>query len=191
MGICTKVYARSEIFAKSQFWKTNREQHKLKTAAGEILRVNQVHEKNTRTVKAYGIYFHYRDNTCFRNAFKEFRATSLNSAMTQLFNEMASRQKTKRESIQIIKTCVMGSKDIKTRNPRVGRFSNSCGIKFPLWDQKILKLETQESEDSVTHAVSNSHYGTKESDTLIEDIIKRSQLLDQLHSRPVNQLTPN
>merc|ERR1719371_79793 len=125
--ICTKVYARSEIFAKSQFWKINREQHKLKTAAGEILRVNQVHEKNTRSVKAYGIYFHYRDNTCFRNAFKEFRATSLNGAVTQLFNEMASRQKTKRESIQIIKTCVMGSKDIKTRNPRVGRFSNSCG----------------------------------------------------------------
>merc|ERR1711862_163046 len=86
--ICTKVYARSEIFAKSQFWKINREQHKLKTAAGEILRVNQVHEKNTRSVKAYGIYFHYRDNTCFRNAFKEFRATSLNGAMTQLFNEM-------------------------------------------------------------------------------------------------------
>merc|ERR1719333_1699976 len=79
----------------------------------------------------------YRDNTCFRNAFKEFRATSLNGAMTQLFNEMASRQKTKRESIQIIKTCVMGSKDIKTRNPRVGRFSNSCGIKFPLWNQRV------------------------------------------------------
>merc|ERR1719371_49866 len=91
--ICTKVYARSEVFAKSQFWKINREQHKLKRAAGEIVRVREVHEKNTRTVKPYGIYFHYRDRTSFRNAFKEFRAVSLNSAMTQLVNEMAGRQK--------------------------------------------------------------------------------------------------
>merc|ERR1711976_375330 len=112
--ICTKVYARSEIAAKSQFWKINREQHKLKSAAGEVLRVREVHEKNTKTVKAYGIYFHYRDNTSFRNAFKEFRATSLNQAMTQLFNEMASRQKTRRESIQVIKTVVMKNKDVRT-----------------------------------------------------------------------------
>merc|ERR1712170_324741 len=91
--ICTKVYGANEVFAKSQFWKINREQHKLKKAAGEILRVREVHEKNTKTVKAYGIYFHYRDNTSFRNAFKEFRATSLSNAMTHLVNEMAARQK--------------------------------------------------------------------------------------------------
>merc|ERR1712072_121987 len=112
--VCTKTYGPNEVFAKSQFWKINREQHKLKSAAGEVLRVREVHEKNTKTVKAYGIYFHYRDNTSFRNAFKEFRATSLNAAMTQLINEMASRQKINRESIQVIKTCILGRKDIKT-----------------------------------------------------------------------------
>merc|ERR1712151_97941 len=135
--ICTKVYGANEVFAKSQFWKINREQHKLKRAAGEIVRVREVHEKNTKTVKPYGIYFHYRDRTGFRNAFKEFRSTSLNNAMTQLCNEMAGRQKIHRESIQVIKTVVMGTKDIRTRDPRVGRFSNSCGVQFPIWAQRV------------------------------------------------------
>merc|ERR1711957_913523 len=135
--ICTKTYGANEVFAKSQFWKINREQHKLKRAAGEVLRVREVHEKNTKTVKAYGIYFHYRDRTAFRNAFKEFRATSLNSAMTHLYNEMAARQKTNRESIQVIKTVVMGKNDIKTRNPRVARFNNSCEVAFPFWTERV------------------------------------------------------
>merc|ERR1711862_109074 len=135
--ICTKVFGPSELYAKSQFWKINREQHGLKSAAGEVLRVREVHEKNTKTVKAYAIYFHYRDRTGFRNAFKEFRATSLNAAMTQLVNEMASRQKIHRESIMVIKTTIMGSKDIKKRDPRVGRFSNSCGVAFPFFTQRV------------------------------------------------------
>merc|ERR1712166_307157 len=135
--ICTKVYGPNEVFAKSQFWKINREQHKLKRAAGEVLRVRMVHEKNTKTVKYYGIYFHYRDRTGFRNAFKEFRATNLNSAMTQLVNEMAGRQQIKRESIQVIKTTLMGSKDVRQRDPRCNRFANSCGLAFPLWAAKV------------------------------------------------------
>merc|ERR1712138_11342 len=134
--ICTKVFGTNSVFAKSQFWKINREQHKLKRAAGEIVRVREVHEKNTKTVKPYGIYFHYRDRTGFRNAFKEFRATNLNSAMTQLCNEMAGSQKIHRESIQVIKTVVMGTKDIRTRDPRVGRFSNSCSVAFPIWQER-------------------------------------------------------
>merc|ERR1712007_285874 len=115
----------------------NREQHKFKKAAGEVLRVREVHEKNTKTIKPYGIYFHYRDRTGFRNAFKEFRATSLNSAMTQLVNEMASRQKINRESIQVIKTVIMKNKDVKKRDPRVDRFANSCGIAFPFWNSRV------------------------------------------------------
>jgi len=135
--ICTKVYGQNEVFAKSQFWKINREQHKLKRAAGEVLRVRMVHEKNTKTVKYYGIYFHYRDRTGFRNAFKEYRATSLSSAMTQMTNEMAGRQQIQKESIQIIKTTIMGSQDVRTRQPRCNRFANSCGIKFPWWNQRV------------------------------------------------------
>merc|ERR1712072_384073 len=135
--VCTKTYGPNEVFAKSQFWKINKEQHKLKRAAGEVLRVREVHERNTKTTKPYGLYFHYRDRTSFRNAFKEFRATSLNEAMTMLLNEMAGRQKINRESIQIIKTVVMGNNDVRTRNPRYGRFANSCGLAFPWWTQKV------------------------------------------------------
>merc|ERR1712007_98914 len=71
--ICTKVYGPNEVFAKSQFWKINKEQHKLKRASGEVLRVSEVHERNTKSVSNYGIWFHYRDRTAFRNAFKEDR----------------------------------------------------------------------------------------------------------------------
>merc|ERR1711874_357270 len=149
--VCTKVYAPNDVFAKSQFWKINREQHKFKRAAGEVLRVREANEKNTKTVKAYGIYFHYRDRTSFRNAFKEFRAVSLNDALTQLVNEMASRQKIKRESIQIIKTCILGKKDIKTRDPRVARFSNSCSVAFPFWNRRLRHSDKSHNQKISCH----------------------------------------
>ena len=111
--------------------------YKLKRAAGEVLKVTKVQEKNTKTVKAYGIYFHYRDKTGFINAFKEFCDVSLNCAMAQFVNEMAEREKIHRQSIQVIKTCVVGKNDIKKRDPRCGRFSNSCGLAFPHWNQRV------------------------------------------------------
>ena len=135
--ICTSVFGKNEVYAKSQFWKINREMHKLKRAAGEVQKVTKVEEKNTKTVKSYGIYFHYRDRTGFRNAFKEFRDVSLRGAMTQLVNEMAGREKIHRQSIQVIKTCVLGKNDIKKRDPRCARFANSCGLAFPHWNQRV------------------------------------------------------
>ena len=111
--------------------------HKLKRAACKVLKVTKIEEKNTKTVKAYGIYFHYHDRTGFRNAFKEFRDVSLNGAMTQLVNEMAELQKIYGQSIQVIKTCIVGKNDIKKRDPRCGRFSNSCGLAFPHWNHSV------------------------------------------------------
>ena len=97
--------------------------HKFKRAAGEILKVTEVHEKNTKTVQNYGIYFHYRDRTGFRNGFKEFRDVSLNGAMTQLVCEMAGRQKINRESIQVVRTCLLSNSEIRKRMPRCARFT--------------------------------------------------------------------
>ena len=73
--------------------------HKLKSSSGDVLKVTKVEEKNTKIVKTYGKYFHYCDRTGFGNAFKEFGDVSLNSAMTQLVNEMAGHEKMHREFI--------------------------------------------------------------------------------------------
>ena len=111
--------------------------HKLKRDACKDLKVTKVEEKNTKTVKAYGIHFHHRDRTRFRNASKEFCDVSLNGAMTQIVNEMAGREKIHRQFIQVIKTFVVGKNDIKKRDPHCGRFSNSCIIAFPHWNQRV------------------------------------------------------
>merc|ERR1711862_109710 len=158
--ICTKVFGPSELYAKSQFWKINREQHKLKRAAGEILRVREVFEKNTKTVKAYGIYFHYRDNTAFRNAFKEFRCTSLKNARLNYITKWPVDKKLTKNQSKL--------------------------SEHKSWEAEISGPETQESEDSVTHADLNIHSGAKELDTVMSVSTKKLPPTDQSLSRANN-----
>ena len=44
--ICARVYAKNSAFAKSKFWKLNRVQNKIKKSKGEVLRIQEVFEKN-------------------------------------------------------------------------------------------------------------------------------------------------
>jgi large subunit ribosomal protein L18Ae len=64
--------------------KINATLHKFKRSAGEIIKVQRVTEKKTNAVKNFGIYFRFRTRTGQANSFKEFRATSLQQALSQL-----------------------------------------------------------------------------------------------------------
>ena len=97
--------------------------------------------------------------------------------MTQLVNEMAGRQQINRESIQVIKTTIMGAKDVRQRDPRCNRFA-------------VIFLPTK-SKKSRTLAELPSHTSCLEIELVIEVTIEESLVSSQLPIELVNQSLPN
>lgn len=60
--------------------------------------------------------------------YKEFRDTTLNGAVAQLYTEMSGRHRAPHESIQIIKTSVVPSHEVIREKSRV---YNRVSVKFP------------------------------------------------------------
>merc|ERR1712072_1463169 len=67
-------------------------------------------------LKNYGIYLRYTSRSGIHNMYKEYRDTTLTSAVGQLYSEMASRHRARNRSIQIIRTCIVADKDAKREN---------------------------------------------------------------------------
>lgn len=139
--VCFRVFAKNENFARSQFWKLNKALHKFKASAGEILRVQQITERNPLTVRNYGIYFRYRNRTSQVNAFKEFRAPNLQDAVSQLYTEMGSKQKVTKESISIIRVVRLRWEDLIVRNQRALRYKNSADLEVGHWRRRFRPAE--------------------------------------------------
>ena len=59
--------------------------------------------------------------------YKEYRDTTLCGAVSQMYMEMAGRHSAAKESIQIIRTSVVGDKDV--RRPQINQFAKHQ--KFP------------------------------------------------------------
>ena len=66
--------------------------------------------------------------------YKEYRDTTLNGAVEQMYDEMASRHRVRSACIQIIKTAIVPAKLCKRENTK--QFHDSK-IKFPLILRKI------------------------------------------------------
>jgi large subunit ribosomal protein L18Ae len=87
----------------------------------------QIFERNPTTIKNYGIWLRYQSRTGYHNMYKEYRDTTLNGAVEQMYNEMASRHRVRSPCIQIIKLC---------KRDNTKQFHNS-EIKFPLVYRKV------------------------------------------------------
>ena len=98
------------------------------------LDVSQIFERNPTTIKNYGIWLRYQSRTGYHNMYKEYRDTTLNGAVEQMYNEMASRHRVRSPCIQIIKTATVDFKLCKRDNTK--QFHNSK-IKFPLVNRKV------------------------------------------------------
>ncbi|MCL7041221.1 hypothetical protein MKW94_027034 [Papaver nudicaule] len=72
----------------------------------------------------YGIWLRYQSRTGYHNIYKEYRDTTLNGGVEQMYNEMASRHRVRSPCIQIIKTATIPQFHKKD-------------IKFPLVFQKV------------------------------------------------------
>ena len=125
-----RLFAPNEVVAKSKFWYHLRRQLKTKSAQGQILSVNQIFERRPNHVKTYGIVLRYQSRTGIHNMYKEFRDISLNGAVSQLHMEMAGNHRASRDTISIIRTAVLNSKD-DLRRSKTHLFRDN-GIKFPI-----------------------------------------------------------
>jgi large subunit ribosomal protein L18Ae len=94
----------------------------------------QIFERNPTTIKNYGIWLRYQSRTGYHNMYKEYRDTTLNGAVEQMYTEMASRHRVRAPCIQIIKTATVDFKLCKRDNTK--QFHNA-NIKFPLVYRKV------------------------------------------------------
>ncbi|KAK6932221.1 Ribosomal protein 50S-L18Ae/60S-L20/60S-L18A [Dillenia turbinata] len=129
-----KLWATNEVRAKSKFWYFLRKLKKVKKSNGQVLAINEIFEKNPTKIKNYGIWLRYQSRTGYHNMYKEYRDTTLNGAVEQMYNEMASRHRVRFPCIQIIKTATIPAKLCKRESTK--QFHNSK-IKFPLVFKKV------------------------------------------------------
>lgn len=107
---------------------------KVKKSHGQLLAVNEIFEKYPTTSKNYGIWVRFQSRTGYHNMYKEYRDTTLNGAVEQMYDEMASRHRVRFTCIQIIKTATIPVSLCKRENTK--QFHDSK-IKFPLTYHKI------------------------------------------------------
>ena len=101
----------------------------MKKTTGEILDIVEIQEKNSRIVKNYGIWLRYQSRSGTHNMYREFRDVKLTGAVSQLYDEMAGRHRTRPRSIQIIRTATVKAADLKRPN---GMQYAAANVKFPL-----------------------------------------------------------
>ncbi|KIZ01204.1 60S ribosomal protein L18a-2 [Monoraphidium neglectum] len=124
-----KVWAPDAVCAKSKFWYFLRKLRRVKKANGQVLAVNEIFERKTTTVKNFGVWVRYQSRTGYHNMYKEYRDTTLNGAIGQMYGEMASRHRVRYPCIQVIKTATVPASACKRANTL--QFHDSK-IKFPL-----------------------------------------------------------
>ncbi|KAK1302480.1 60S ribosomal protein L18a [Acorus calamus] len=129
-----KLWATNEVRAKSKFWYFLRKLKKVKKSNGQVLAINEIFEKNPTKIKNYGIWLRYQSRTGYHNMYKEYRDTTLNGSVEQMYNEMASRHRVRSPCIQIIKTATIPAKLCKRESTK--QFHDSK-IKFPLVFKKV------------------------------------------------------
>jgi large subunit ribosomal protein L18Ae len=88
----------------------------MKKTKGEILDVNEIREMDPKNIKNYGIWLRYDSRSGTHNMYREYRTLTLNSAVDAMYSEMAGRHRARPRSIQIIRTAIVDSKDVKREN---------------------------------------------------------------------------
>ncbi|KAJ6306716.1 hypothetical protein OIU78_021932 [Salix suchowensis] len=142
-----KLWATNEVRSKSKFWYFLRKLKKVKKSNGQILAINEIFEKNPTKIKNFGIWLRYQSRTGYHNMYKEYRDTTLNGAVEQMYTEMASRHRVRFPCIQIIKTATIPAKLCKRESTK--QFHNSK-IKFPLVFKKGIRASTIDKDNAPT-----------------------------------------
>ena len=123
------IFATNATIAKSKFWYYLHQFRKMKKTTGEILDCVELIDKNSRTVKNFGIWLRYDSRSGTHNMYREIRDTTITSAVTQVYDEMAGRHRARPRSINIIRTAELKASELK--RPNQMQFAQA-NVKFPL-----------------------------------------------------------
>ncbi|KAI0001233.1 ribosomal L18ae/LX protein domain-containing protein [Xylariaceae sp. FL0662B] len=106
-----RIFAPNQVVAKSRFWYFLMKLKKVKKANGEIVSLNEIHEKNPLTVKNYGIWIRYDSRSGTHNMYKEYRELSRTDAVEALYQDMAARHRARFRSIHILRVVELEKTD--------------------------------------------------------------------------------
>eukprot|EP00923_Selenidium_pygospionis_P026860 GHVN01048133.1.p1 GENE.GHVN01048133.1~~GHVN01048133.1.p1 ORF type:complete len:185 (-),score=20.92 GHVN01048133.1:265-819(-) len=123
-----KLFAKNHVLATSKFWYFMQRLKKAKRSGGEILKITEIRARKPAKVKNFAIWLRYDSRTGTHNMYKEYRALNENSAVSQMYNEMAGRHRALSMSIQIMK--ISAIKDDQCRRPHITQL-HPADLKFP------------------------------------------------------------
>lgn len=125
-----RIFAPNTVVAKSRFWYFLTSLRRIKKANGEIVSVNQIHEKRPNKVKNFGIWIRYDSRSGTHNMYKEYRELSRAAAVDALYQDMAARHRARFRSIHILKVVeIEKTEDVKRQYIKQLLVP---GLKFPL-----------------------------------------------------------
>ena len=129
-----EVFAPNFVVAKSRFWKVMREKNKIKSTHGNVLQCQVVKDKKI-AARNYSVDLCYYSQKCgYTHMTKEFRDVSKAGAVSQAYNDLASRHRARYPQIE-----VMGVKSIanhQTRRAFVQQFHNPK-LSVPLLHMRV------------------------------------------------------
>ena len=131
-----RIFANDAVRAKCKFWYFLKKLDKVKKASGEILACHEIFDRDPSKVKTYGIVCTYKSKFGYHNLYKEFRSTSLNGAVDQLYSEMVGRHKAQRESLVVVRTTVLKDPENTCRRNYIKQIVRK-EAKFPLLRKRI------------------------------------------------------
>jgi len=129
-----RVFERDAVLARSKFWYHMKRQHKVRKIQGEIISTSEIFEKKTGVIRNYGIFLRYLTRTGTVNMYKEYRDSTLNGAVSQMYLEMAGRHSARQESIQIIRTSIL--EDSQAKRDQTTQYT-PLDLRFPKTDQRV------------------------------------------------------
>ncbi|EON69026.1 60S ribosomal protein L20 [Coniosporium apollinis CBS 100218] len=125
-----RIFAPNDVVAKSRFWYFLGKLRKIKKANGEIVSLNQIHEKRPMKVKNFGIWIRYDSRSGTHNMYKEYREMSRTDAVEALYQDMAARHRARFRSIHILKVVEIEKTD-DVKRPYIKQLLTPK-LKFPL-----------------------------------------------------------
>ena len=128
-----EVFAPNYVVAKSRFWKLMNDKNKVKSTHGDILSCKVVKDKKI-AARNYSINLVYYSQLCgYTYMTKEFRDVSKAGAVSQAYNDLASRHRARYHNIEIL--AVKSISNENCRRAFVTQFHKE-GLSFPILQKK-------------------------------------------------------
>lgn len=135
-----RIFAPNDVVAKSRFWYYLRQLRKVKKASGEIVAINQIHERKPLQVKNFGIWLRYDSRSGTHNMYKEFRELSRADAVHACYQDLASRHRARFRSIQVLRVAQI-EKAADVRRPHIKQILVPK-LRFPLPHRVVKQRST-------------------------------------------------